>query len=462
MAEKTKRTVGVQFADIQEQPENIRRPKLLFLAYYFPPASTIGCVRAWNIAKYLARLGWDITVVTPEPSLWRGMENPQWVTAELEREGIRRIPTDHRWRFLAAGSLRCPNRVLGRVLGGVYRRAAPYLGIESEIGWIRVAEQTCSALAARDVDVILATGSPFLSFRLAKRLSDRLGRPYVLDYRDPWTRHPYVSSHPRAKTIHEERKLLSACAAALVVSPAWADAIDRDYGVGLKLHVITNGYDPQEVPDVEPYNFGHFAMVYTGAFYPPKRVITPVMAALKRLKETAVDCNAEWYFHYYGDWEAHVREEAERLGVMDRVVLHGNVPRTVALSAVRGANVSVVITSVLADDAQNMKGQVPAKLFEALGLETSILLIAPTGSDATEMVEETGMGRGFVGTDVNGIVQFLSNMARTEQKRSNCAYRYSWPALAAKLDRILRDVIAVRQKDVNLLANGHSTAICVG
>src|SRR5215813_12535122 len=77
-----------------------RRPKLLFLAWCFPPAKSVAAVRAWNIAKFLVRLGWDVTVVTPDPSLWRGVEDPQTVTAELEREGIRRIPTGHQWRFL--------------------------------------------------------------------------------------------------------------------------------------------------------------------------------------------------------------------------------------------------------------------------------------------------------------------------------------------------------------------------
>src|SRR5262249_10445844 len=134
---------------------------------------------------------------------------------------------------------------------------------------------------------------------------------------------------------------------------------------------------------------------------------------------------------------------------MDRVVLHGGVSRTDALSAVRGANIAVVIASVFAEDTQQDNGKIPGKLFEPLGLGTPILLIAPPGSDATQIVEETGMGRGFIGTDIEGIVHFLSNVARTEHnKRTTCTDRYSWPVLAARLDRILRGVIATRQGDM--------------
>jgi len=216
------------------------------------------------------------------------------------------------------------------------------------------------------------------------------------------------------------------------------------FGLGPKLHVITNGYDPEELRGVRPYDFGHLAIVYTGTFYPPKRVISPVMAALKRLKEIRNGSHTEWYFHYYGDGdgEAHVREEGNRFGVMDRVVLHGMVSWAEALSAVRGAGVALVVTSIFDGASLEDKGTVTGKLFEPLGLGTRVLLIAPPDSDAREIVEETGVGRSFIGADIDGIVGFLSSVGRTDKKRSNCTDKYSWPSLAVKLDRILKDVIA--------------------
>ena len=68
--------------------QDLKRPKLLFLACFFPPVQGIGSVRTRNIAKYLARLGWEVTVVTPDPSVWRNVEDPEKVSMELDREGI--------------------------------------------------------------------------------------------------------------------------------------------------------------------------------------------------------------------------------------------------------------------------------------------------------------------------------------------------------------------------------------
>lgn len=426
-----------------------RRPKLLFLACYFPPARAIASVRSWNIAKYLARLGWEITVVTPDPSVWRHVEHPQKVVEELEREGVRRVLTGHRWRWLSPEDLSCWNENLGWVAGGVCRRFARYVGIESEIGWLKPSRHACSILTGDDVDVIFATGSPFIAFGLAKWLSDKLCRPYVLDYRDLWTLNPHVDSTTTLSAtlrFRKEAEVLAGCAAATVVSRSCGSAISQRFAVGPKIHVITNGYDPEKLADIEPSDFGHFAIVYTGNFYPPKRVITPLMAALKRFKETGNGHNIEWYFHYYGDAGAHVREEADRFGVTDRVVLHGRVSQTEALSAVRGASLAVVITSVFEAASLEDKGIVTGKLFEALGLRTRILLIAPMGSDAAEIVKETGLGQWFTGSDIDGIVSFLRKLATRAYHTSTRADSYSWSTLAGKFDEILRGVIVQGQE----------------
>jgi glycosyltransferase involved in cell wall biosynthesis len=180
------------------------------------------------------------------------------------------------------------------------------------------------------------------------------------------------------------------------------------------------------------------------------------MAALKRLRETTNGHNADWYFHYYGDSEAHVRKEADRYGVMDRVVLHGMVSRTEALSAVRGAAVAIVITSVFHDGSLEDNGIVTGKVFEPLGLGIPILLIAPPGSDARKIIEETDSGRGFVGADIEGMVRFISQLSQRMSERSTGAHAYSWPAKAAQLNSILRRVVASSQTAASEMVNGRT------
>jgi glycosyltransferase involved in cell wall biosynthesis len=213
--------------------------------------------------------------------------------------------------------------------------------------------------------------------------------------------------------------------------------MDRRFGLGSKLHVITNGYDPKELADVKPHNFGHFAIVYAGNFYPPKRVISPIMAALKRLLKE----EREWHFHYYGGHENHICEEAKRFEVMERVVLHGNVPRVEALSAVRGAGITVVITSVAEDIALEDQGIVPGKVFEALGLGTPILMVAPPGSDIEIIGKTIGLAQRCVGNDIDGIVSVLKNTMLGNVAVLKDPEDYAWTNIAQQLDSVLRTVI---------------------
>jgi glycosyltransferase involved in cell wall biosynthesis len=420
-----------------------RRAKLLFLTWTFPPLSAPGCVRTWNLVKYLRKLHWDITVVTPHSSVFRHLDALEETDAYLKSKGIGRILTDHRWRCLVPEHLDCWNRNLGWVAGGICRTIARHLGIDSDIGWIKAAERACSTLTANDVDVILATGPPFGAFSLAKRLSERLGRPYVLDYRDPWAGNPHACRLPSLAAIHKEASVLEGCAAITIVSPSWGLALDRRFGVRSKLHVVTNGYDPDEMAAIKPHDFGHCAIVYTGNFYLPKRIISPLLAALKRLKESLNEYGNEWCFHYYGADENYIREQADRFGLNDRILLHGRVPRREALSAVKGASLAVVVTSVAEQGSLEDRGIVTGKIFEAIGVGTPVLLITPIGSDATVLTETAGLVKSFTGTEIDGIASFLKDVICGRAPKPQDIEVCAWTTIAEKLDVVLREVISL-------------------
>ena len=407
------------------------RPKLLFLTRAFPPGAGVGAVRTWNLAKYLSRQGWDVSVVTPHPSLWRRPDNPEKVARDVEREGIRLIFTGHRWRSLTP-ELKCWNERAGWVIGGICRRIARRLSIDRGIGWIKAAERACSHLTAEDVDLILASGPPFSGFVLAKRLSDRLGRPYVMDYRDPWTGKPHRPLPDRVR--RQEERLLQGAAAVTIVSPTWARVLTNMFHLDRKVHVITNGFDPEDAQQITAHRFDHFAIVYAGTFYPPRRVITPLMAALSQLKGHST----RWYFHYYGRHQSHVGEEAAKYGLADRVIQHGYVPRKQCLSATRGASVAVVINPVNPQPTAFDLAWIPAKLFEILALGTPLLFIGATEGDAADIVRQTGEGGVFTAQNVNGIASFLSGLMDTKTISASGCDAYSSPNLATKLDRVLR------------------------
>jgi hypothetical protein len=146
-------------------------------------------------------------------------------------------------------------------------------------------------------------------------------------------------------------------------------------------------------------------------------------------------------FHYYGPHGVHVREEAERFGVADKVIVHEVVLRATALEAVRGAGVAVVIASVSGNASLEDKGMVTGKIFEAVGLGTPVLVIAPDGSDAGVVAETTGLGRRYRASDVDGIASFLRELTNGKTLEPKDRASYAWETLVGTLDGVLRDAI---------------------
>src|SRR5262249_17727480 len=120
------------------------RPRLLVLAYYFPPANKIGGIRALNMSKALAQRGWDVTVVSLAVSRWRKVEREDEVAQELEIAGIRCIRTGHNWRNLSPSDLTCRDGRVAWIWGGICRRTARLLGVEYQIGWLNPAARACA------------------------------------------------------------------------------------------------------------------------------------------------------------------------------------------------------------------------------------------------------------------------------------------------------------------------------
>lgn len=427
-------------------PGSGRPPRLLLLAHYFPPVHTIGAVRAFEMAKWLTRKGWEVTVVTPTASVWSRVENPERVQALLSREGIRCMRTGYPFRQFAAQGLVAEAGRAWRWLPKVARRLQRPLHLDGEIGWLYAAARACSALDPADVDVVLATGPPFIAFRLARRVAEELGRPYVLDYRDLWTGNPHGPRKFDSRGGRSERIHLRDAAAITAVSPSLAKSLDVQFGIGEKVQVVSNGYDAEDLADVPALDFGHFGVVYAGTFYPPKRVIAPVVRALQRLKERARVPQGAWKFHYYGPHAEHVRNAASGSGLGENVVIHGLVARREVLAALRGSGLSVVVTSIEPEGSLEDRSIVTGKIFEAVGLGKPSLVIAPRGSDLEGILRQTGLGRSFTGDQVEEMASFLEECIQGVATSVPTPDLYSWSSIADRLHEVLSAAANVRSE----------------
>jgi glycosyltransferase involved in cell wall biosynthesis len=398
-------------------------------------------VRCWNIAKQFRLLGWKVDILMPDPHFWPRLENPASVAQRCKELGISRRLTGLRCRFLLPDVVGSKSSALWQVSARICQRIARFVRIDPFFGWIDSALQSCDDLRVGDIDVILASGSPFTSFIIAKKLSVRLQCPYVLDYRDAWHGNPHGELSDRPSSAAEERHLLNGSAAVTTVSTSLARMIGERFGCLDKIRVITNGYDPNELAGIIPHSFGHFAVIYAGTLYPPKRVLDPFFEAFHDFLHSGVPVARTARFHYFGPNHEEVRRCAVLHGIFHRVDTHQPMSREHALSAQAGADVNLVITSIQPEGTVAENGIITSKVFDCLGLGRPVLAVAPRGSDLRAILSNYGSAACLTGAERNAMASFLTGVATGHVSVSTGPVQFSWPRIACLLEAVLVQAI---------------------
>jgi glycosyltransferase involved in cell wall biosynthesis len=410
---------------------------LLLVSYYFPPAKAIACSRTWAFAKYLSRLGWRVRVVTPRADVWAEQDPEPFQDADAEL--VEYVRTGYWFPFLSGDTKASRKTLLGKLGRHLGWRLQVRRGFEVMTGWFRAAGRECRSLKAGDADAVVASGPPFGSFSLARRLAAQIHCPLILDYRDLWTENPFCRALRTERNRAAELRLLAECAAVTTVSDQSAQMLRR-MSSATSVHVISNGYDMDRLSRVVPYAFNERAIVYGGMLYPPLRTLDPVLNAMGALAERGA---LPFRLHYFGPDGAAVETAAYQRGLAAWVVNHGSVSPASALAAVAGAHAVVVVNSVQqkADEAE--RGVIPGKVYEALGLGKRIVLISPEDSDVTGVVGNNG--RRFSGNEILHISEYLTQSAASEHPAVNQPpERYSWGRLALAWDQVLAGAVASR------------------
>ncbi|MGI5215777.1 glycosyltransferase [Plantactinospora sp. CA-290183] len=239
-----------------------RRPRVLYLSFYFPPSRASGVYRARATANHLAARDWDVTVfAAPLRFLHEVTGSVDEKLAEtvdprirVERPDLSHFKWERDLRRFSRFRRTMP--ILARNLYEAGQRIFP----EHYASWGYHAVRKALRLHARHrFDVVVATGNPFASFAAAW-LFHRLTRvPYVVDYRDSWTldlfadKPGFPDGHP---AWGWERRVLSRASAAVFVNEALRGWHAERYPAAAdRMMVVPNGWDPDlltEVGDAEP------------------------------------------------------------------------------------------------------------------------------------------------------------------------------------------------------------------
>jgi glycosyltransferase involved in cell wall biosynthesis len=422
--------------------------RLLLVAAEFPPRGGGGVIRVTKLVKYLARLGWSITVVcsdepvgaTEDPTLLA--EIPDHVRVARIRGPLRGPGATARTAVESARS----HRGGGRLWDSARSAARAFALPDRWIGWsLRVGRLSATDVGAPDV--IVSSGPPHSAHLAARRLARRFGVPFVIDLRDDWAGNPlFASRAPWRDPIDDriERRTVRRAAGIVVVSESSKELYARRYpSIARRIHVIPNGFDPEDLPagigehrppgPGEPVRFLH-----AGSLRYRQRDPGPLLEAFGR----SARADSTLVLHLLGSVSPTNEARARAAIPAASLSLDGFVSHDEALRRMAAADVLVVISSV----SEAGGGTLTGKIFECLAVRRPILLISPPGPAAdlvktadAGLVADPGDGEGLAGAIVRSAA--LARAGGVAGARPEVLARYDRSVQAASWSRLLLEAV---------------------
>ena len=406
--------------------------RILLVSYFYPPCRDTGVLRPAAMAKWLRRLGYEVTVLTT--SAYGPTDEPDVVqTADAQR-----------WRARLHGSERIDALFDSPTYSGRPHPLSRVLVPEALVAaWTPFARTRALALQrGRAFDCVITTAPPESAHAVGMALHRR-GVPWVADVRDAWTFEPLRPEYPtrlqrRLDRWLERHWLGSADEVVCVSEPAAADLRARAIA---EPALVPNGWDPEAAPPpgAEPGGLldpERLSVLYTGRFGSYGRDPRGLVDGLRRLAHDDPEAAAGLELVIAGP----LTREEEGVLATDvspaRIVRAGSLERERALALQREADALLLLAQPSRSQLLNIK------LFEYLAAGRPILALA-AGTEAGRVVEETG-GRTVPADDPAAIADALAAAARGElaPPAADAVGPYTYPAPAEAMAEVVERAVA--------------------
>jgi glycosyltransferase involved in cell wall biosynthesis len=452
--------------------------RVLMIAYFFPPLAGSGVQRTVKFAKYLPQAGWQPIVVCGDEGRLFDYGRDESLLAEIPAEvqvlrtrfvspyGIRGrlqrllavrptiagddppAPGTARGALVAASRQRpapAALRMLGRVLHPL--ESPP---IDPAFYWALSVLPLCRRVIEEEqVDVIYTSSDPYSDHVAGWILKRLTGRPWVADFRDPWTQ-TWNYNHRGWRhrcDLFAEQRVLRYADRVIGVTPAETQGL-RDLAAERKAAdfvTIENGFDEEDFwvgngkRAVEPRTAGartvlsHVGVVYDGTVIPLLKALQRLGPAGDRLHVRFVGGLAPLELRWLADHP-----------VSAKIEILGRVPHIEAVGHIRGSDAVLLVLG----EGSRWEKHYPGKLFEYMRCGQPILMIGPEG-EASRLVQASGTGSFVPANDIDAAARLLELLAeqpetfraRYYKPQLEIVSRYERHELTARLAALFEDTV---------------------
>jgi glycosyltransferase involved in cell wall biosynthesis len=417
--------------------------KVLMIAYLFPPIGGSGVQRTVKFAKYLPAFGWQpiVLAVSNSPShevdylLLEELPDdllvyrtPDFNLPHLLRKTARRLglisQSSHASATVESISSKPSSPAKGKVRTTLSRFADTWLRIPDQfICWFPGAVWAGLKLV-KQCDILYSTSDPFTDHLVAYFLHKLSGKPWVADFRDPWTQDVMYQRASRLRSRVDaflEKHLLKAANVVVVTCAATAKSF-QDLYPSLpkdKFIEITNGFDAEDFDQLDCPIPHEFTIGYTGRFSSENKTSPAFLQALKELRCERPELTSEMRAIFVGSFGEQNRVLLEQWDLEALVKPKGYVPHKESIELLLKSHVLLLTLN----DRLGANLLYPGKVFEYLAAQKTILALAPEGPTA-DLIR--GMEAGLIvpPDDVGAIKQAILDLFRQYEQGSSLSRTY--------------------------------------
>lgn len=249
--------------------------KVLILAYDYPPYISVGALRPKFWAENFHKFGVYPIVITRN---WNPiyLDERDYLVSSYTQDEVIEVYDTHtliKTPYLATYSNKklleekqnFVNKFFSKLNTGYYEVLQFIAPLGTKYNLYKAAEKY---LKTNTVDLILATGEPFILFKYASKLSVTFDIPWIADYRDLWTDDlKYKSRLLRNWNRFFENKYLRSASKVTTVSKLLKSKINGNVLKDVPVAIVKNGFVEIDDKQIQSRKVDDYIITYAGSVY---------------------------------------------------------------------------------------------------------------------------------------------------------------------------------------------------
>jgi glycosyltransferase involved in cell wall biosynthesis len=392
--------------------------RIVFLVHYFPPINSSGAKRIEAMAKYFARAGRSVTVVTTRKSAADGDFTESFPPGVkvlqldwLGRSGDSIVGTNaHEPMYIGKPSAK--RKIKEFVMQWFGQLPDPRLPFAFSLlsPFLDLAVQR----TLQSASIVVGSCPPWPTLLAALFVRWRFNKPIVLDYRDHFSECHEMPGGKLAKAMERyvDRALANRAIALVAISEPMAKYYSKYNSC---VSVITNGYDSEAIEiargkaDWEACDTDRSVTIRYLGVISPGRVPRNFLSALLKAQESGELGGSKIRFEFYGNYavlEAVLNEDYQALRPM--FILCPAVPYEKALQLMVSSDY-LLFSETSDKESLSKQGILTTKLFEYIGSGRPIIADISPDTLAGEMILMAGQHH-FVSNRAEDFEKLLSDI----------------------------------------------------